>query len=569
MSRAIEPQFTHQITEVTKFFLNSFDQEPLEHPVSTACPAVATTSFPRHLGTYILIDDGFESSLTRKQALYGTGKESARGRRCTHIFAQKPAPTASIDWCDLARVTIDMLPDVALLEIFDFYVDWTGMNAWHTLVHVCRNWRNVVYGSPRRLDLKLHFSPRVRVRKMLNVWPLLPIIMEAHRLEMLGPQLDRVDNVVAALEHNNRVHQLTLIDISSSQFEKVSPPMQELFPELSFLDLRIECEINETAPVVPASFLGGSAPRLQTLRLIHIPFPGLPKLLLSASHLVHLDLRRIPHSGYFSPEAIVTSLSVLTRLNDLVIYFESPRSLPDRTSRRPPPATRITFPVLTALHFKGAGEYFEDLLARIDAPLLNTLTIIFFNQLIFDTPQLTQFIDRTPEFRTHDKAQLFLSSRQASVALAQSFNRGLELGISCRRSDWQLSSLAQICTRSFPRALIPALERLYIFEDSNWIWQHDNENSQWLELFHPFTAVKELYISREFAPLVAPALQELAGGGVMEVLPALQTLFLEERLSLGPVQEAIEKFVAARQHVGHPIAISRCERKLSARLSVV
>jgi hypothetical protein len=26
-----------------------------------------------------------------------------------------------VDWCDVARVTIDVLPDLALIEIFDFY----------------------------------------------------------------------------------------------------------------------------------------------------------------------------------------------------------------------------------------------------------------------------------------------------------------------------------------------------------------------------------------------------------------------------------------------------------------
>ena len=28
-----------------------------------------------------------------------------------------------LSWCDVARVTTDMLPHVALLKIFDFYVD--------------------------------------------------------------------------------------------------------------------------------------------------------------------------------------------------------------------------------------------------------------------------------------------------------------------------------------------------------------------------------------------------------------------------------------------------------------
>jgi len=45
-----------------------------------------------------------------------------------------------------------------------------------------------------------------------------------------------------------------------------------------------------------------------------VPYPGLPKLLSSATHLVTLHLLNIPHSGYISPEAMVTALSTLTRL---------------------------------------------------------------------------------------------------------------------------------------------------------------------------------------------------------------------------------------------------------------
>ena len=54
-------------------------------------------------------------------------------------FAQQPAPT--VDRCNIAQVTIDMLPDVALLRIFDFYImNEDRIEAWHTLVHVCREW---------------------------------------------------------------------------------------------------------------------------------------------------------------------------------------------------------------------------------------------------------------------------------------------------------------------------------------------------------------------------------------------------------------------------------------------
>ncbi len=107
-------------------------------------------------------------------------------------------------------------------------------------------------------------------------------------------------------------------------------------------------------PIVPESFLGGSAPRLRRLSLNHTPFPGLPNLLLSATHLVDLHLWRIPNSGYFTPEAIVTGLSTSTSLKVLWLGFESPLSRPKRERRRPPPLTRSILPALTRFRFKGS-----------------------------------------------------------------------------------------------------------------------------------------------------------------------------------------------------------------------
>jgi len=47
----------------------------------------------------------------------------------------------------------------------------------------------------------------------------------------------------------------------------------------------------------------------------------------------------------------------------------------------------------------------------------------------------------------------------------------------------------------------------------------------------------------------------------IEVLPALQCLFLEKLHPSGTVQEDIDKFVAARQLVEHPITVSLWERE--------
>jgi hypothetical protein len=346
-----------------------------------------------------------------------------------------------------------MLPEVALLKVFDFYEDEEQIEAWHTLVHVCRKWRNLVFGSPHRLNLRLCCKARTPVREMLDLWPPLPIIIKVYNREMLV-----MDSIVAALEHSDRILELEL-DISSSLLEKILPVMKEPFPELTRLVLEPRGEV---APVIPTSFLGGFAPRLQSLFLDYIPFPGLPKLLLSATHLVDLTLWRIPHSGYFSPEAMVAGLSVLTSLESLGIKFKSPRSRPDQNSRRPPPPTRTLLPVLTKLWFKGVCEYLEDFLARIDAPLLNNFSITLFHQLIFDTPQLTHFVSRSPNFKAHNEARVFFTNRGVSVSLPQTLDGVFKLRTSCRQTDWQLSSLAQICSSFFCQGLIPAVEHLYI-----------------------------------------------------------------------------------------------------------
>jgi hypothetical protein len=450
-----------------------------------------------------------------------------------------------------------MLPDVALLDVFDFYVnkeeeleDADDIEEWHTLVHVCRQWRDLVFASPRRLNLRLYCEARTPVRETLGVWPLLPVIIRNYGYQEWG-----VDNIIAALEHKNPIRDLGLFyDGPSSQLERVLAIMQQPFPGLT----RLQLECDNKPAVVPASLLGGSAPLLKSLILDGVSFSGSQKLLLSATHLVDLTIRRTPYSGYISPEAMVTCLSVLTRLENLDIGFDSPRCRPDGKGRRQLPQTRSLLPVLTEFWFRGVGEYLEDIVAHIDAPLLDNLHITFYHQRIFDTPQLARFIGRSTMFKARDKARLAFSDNNVSVTFPQAFSvRGyrvaLQLSIICSLPDWQILSLAQVCTLSFPRAFISAVEQLYIHEESfsSPSWQGDIDASQWEDIMHPFHAVKGLYLSRRLVPRTTPALQEF-GERVTEVLPVLQTLFLDEP----HVQEIIRQFFAARQLASHPIAVS-------------
>ena len=127
--------------------------------------------------------------------------------------------------------------------------------------------------------------------------------------------LTGTDSVITALGQSNRVCQVVL-HLAGRQLEEVLAPMQVPFPELT--DRRLFSD-DETPAVIPDSFLDGSAPRLRSFLLSGIPFPGFPKLFLSANHLVYLELINIPHSGYISPEAMVSLLCALSSLDTLTL----------------------------------------------------------------------------------------------------------------------------------------------------------------------------------------------------------------------------------------------------------
>ena len=272
-----------------------------------------------------------------------------------------------------------------------------------------------------------------------------------------------MDNVIADLKHSDRIRQIQIyLDrYATREIEKLWTAMQVPFPELTALHL--EDKDPSYVPVLPDSFLRGSAPRLRFLFLTSIPFLGIPKLLLSATHLVQLRLWNIPHSGYISPEVMVTCLSALTSLEFLDLGFESPQSCPDLESQPPFLPTRFVLPTLTEFLFKGASEYLEEFLAQIDAFQVYQLWITFFNDIDFDTLELMQFIGRMPKLGVYDEAWLIFDGRQALVRLEpwpMLSREMVKVAILCQVSDWQLSFLVQMCTLLL--CLLLTMENLYI-----------------------------------------------------------------------------------------------------------
>jgi hypothetical protein len=207
----------------------------------------------------------------------------------------------------------------------------------------------------------------------------------------------------------------------------------------------------------------------------------------------------------------------------------------------------------------------EDVVSRIETPSLNYTHITFFNQLVFHTPQLRHFISRTETFKAPHRADVFFSNNRVEVTLFRRKgtvdHRMLELRISSKSSEWQLSSLAQVCGSSlYPLSTLEHLgihERRYPRQE----WQSDMESTQWHELLHPFTSVKDLELSGSLVQRVARSLGELSGESLMQVLPALRNIFVTGTPSSEPNQEAFSQFVSTRQIFGHPVDVHHRGRR--------
>lgn len=459
------------------------------------------------------------------------------------------------------RATINVLPDDVLLDIFDFCLDRPRelyidrIKIWQRLVHVCGRWRDIIFQSPRRLNLQILCTVRTPAKEKLGIWPALPLTV----LVGYCPPSWSTENVTSSLEHRDRIYKISIGSPSISLLESLLSLMQEPFPLLTSLNLSLYGRI-ASSTLIPDSFLGGSVPHLRYLSMENVSFPALPALLLSATNLVTLSVQNVPHSGYFSPEAVVTFLSLMTKLECLKLRFQSSEFSRGRESQYFPLPTRVALPVLTCLEFRGVSEYLEVLVARIHAPLLNYLEITFFNQAVFHTSHLSEFINRIPRFQALKEARVVFSGGNMSIRVPSPRqplgDTVLTVGISHSDPNWWPSTVAQLYTSTLP--LFLTVERLYMrLPPAHW---QITEDSEWLELLHPFAAVKNLYLSQKIALHVAPALQELAfDERLTEELPALQNIFLADLEPEGSIQQAIKYFAYTRWISGQPVAVFQWE----------
>jgi hypothetical protein len=255
---------------------------------------------------------------------------------------------------------------------------------------------------------------------------------------------------------------------------------------------------------------------------------------------------------------MATCLPTLTRLRSLSISigFE-PRVL---TSRDPPPSSStIILPALTNIELDGPYGCLEDLVARIEAPLLNSGDLRSCDEPTYVTPRLFNFIHRTEMFKFPDLISVYLRHKGAFFDLRSSVDSTeFSLSFPFHESHTPVELLERLVTQCL--GLFSRVERLDISGYDlyfGWWWQ--NLSASWLGFLRPFTAVQTLrLVGHDLMPHLARMLGNLTEERVAEVLPALHTTLLwgsprdkkasEKALLFKP-------FIVAREHSEHPVVV--------------
>ena len=301
---------------------------------------------------------------------------------------------------------------------------------------------------------------------------------------------------------------------------------------------------------LPDMFLGGSAPSLQTLLLVGITFLALPKLLLSTTQLVTLQFD-FPF-GYISPHAMATCLAALPNLRQLLIEFQETVPYPGQ-SYLPTPSI---LPSLTSFRFHGTGNYLEDLLAQIDAPTLQTLSVTLWGEdPVVGFSQLFRFVSRAERLRPPIRTMVEFDYWKVLLKFIPS--NGFDLVIVGHTLAEQVESMAVVCREFSP--LLSHVERLDLHCNHLPPLTRYMDSRDWLEIFRPFITVKNLYVSKQLRRQIVPAMRALSSEGALDILPELHTLFLEELQQYKSAQlSIIDTLIATRLLFGIPVAIQQC-----------
>ena len=479
--------------------------------------------------------------------------------------------------------TIDILSDDDLLEIFDRYrysddpPDQFPYRVWRwrSLVQVCRRWRQIIYASPRRLDLQLLCTNGTSFRKIIDIWPTIPIVV----YWQIGSPGVVEDDIIPALEHPDRVSHIYLF-LYKPKLEAIAAFIQKPFPMLTHLS--VFSPYGSLISVLPDGFLGGSAPSLQQLALCAVRYPALPVLLLSASNLVNLELLDMPPTGYISTEVMVSLLAASHKLETLHIEFGLLGAQP------PSPdiivSTRAILPALCDLSFIAGRKYIDDFVSRIDTPQLNSLLVNYKRGLRrweiginYDVPQLSKFINRSESLKRSLSKHCEIKETVLQCRAIITFcvgrttserwnpNPGISvcLGRGIEEPILRLANILGFITPILSDIVHCTIDSVHMVGSGS-----GREDLDWLQVLRQLSYVQTLFVSDDMAGLISQALAHVDVGTITQTLPALQLLCIEikEEGEEHRNTSSVHKLLTVRQDAGHPVNFVETKDEFEERL---
>ncbi|KAI0258236.1 hypothetical protein BC834DRAFT_975357 [Gloeopeniophorella convolvens] len=465
------------------------------------------------------------------------------------------------------RTSISSLNHDVLLEIFDWYFTqesgWPrarpSVLAFRAAMHVCRSWRYLILGSPKRFDLELHCTYGAPVADLLTHFPSLPIQLDFEADHRILTTKDE-DGILRAMKQSRRLRH---VDIKAPYrtVQRISAAMNGYLPLLEVFKIFVMSRgSNERLPastsfIFPSTF---SAPRLTSIQLERLVPLIKPPASLHSPALERHHLYDIPSAVLLPPELLVELLSAMPLLGFLNIRFQFPglhRGTATAATISPSTRSRISLPRLVSFHFNGAREYCDDLMSQISAPSLSDLDVRLFNRLPIALPNAG-----SPSCRFW--RSLFATSTDVSIVFlddsvyACSGSRIWE--VLSRRFDWQVASLAE-----FFQSLDPALlnvDNLGLLALSDRTSPRDaSEPEDWCNLLRPFSNVKKLRVQRALRHDVSRSLMS-NGALSLDLLPELQTLGLEPEPDRGDDDDdddddEFTAFLEARERANRPVSV--------------
>ncbi|KAI0261332.1 hypothetical protein BC834DRAFT_845611 [Gloeopeniophorella convolvens] len=457
--------------------------------------------------------------------------QEAGPSRHTILSAQPAAGSAAahlIPYDILLEIFASCLSPTTPPEEIKPFVEYTQQE-WLPLAHVCAQWRKVVLQGSVWLGLRLRCDNtgpwEDKIAHSLPVPLFLYISLSGNEDLKRG---------LALLQHIDRAPAIEVRGsaIMLRRFFANARPLMESARALRQLGVAVSGSLTDDG--IPTGVLEGDAPALCSLRLEGVTITRSTLLQSAASSLTFL--RFIDTKEWCFPVDFATSLREIPRLQRLNMYIW--QGIPEwgmpRTTRRLNSGKLLSLPNLSHVEYVGAGDWFDEFAASIDAPLLTVLNIKLLARAgmrHFQQSSLAGLVAKMPIQHAHG-IDLAIDTHDSTLRLLRPGNAPPSVILRSEgpyMSGFNTTQLEKMVTlfHSFANILadIKEFNLVQSGDALAHLSTHPAELDQFAELLVPLRGLTKLTTGPEVAVALALALQRFTTLRPEEtVLPTLKTI---------------------------------------------